>query len=201
MTRSFTSFIASLLFTSVVLAGQDQAEIEQEPEQGEAVEIFAEGGSEIGDLVPAAPQVSGRQIEEIQVIGARTFFSLRMQIVEEENKLYGMFNELNSNDDFDIECENIAPTGTHISQRVCEPRFVIEMRASMAQDWLLGIGELNSTSDLRVETADQMAKLEEEHDRIVIEHPEYLETLRNFSDLQATLKLKKENQWRDLFGN
>ena len=201
MTRSFTSFIASLLFSSVVLAGQDQAEIEQEPEQGEAVEIFAEGGSEIGDLVPTAPQVSGRQIEEIQVIGARTFFSLRMQIVEEENKLYGMFNELNSNDDFDIECENIAPTGTHISQRVCEPRFVIEMRASMAQDWLLGIGELNSTSDLRVETADQMAKLEEEHDRIVIEHPEYLETLRNFADLQATLKLKKENQWRDLFGN
>jgi len=46
-----------------------------------------------------------------------------------------------------------------------------------------------------------MAKLEEEHDRIVIEHPEYLETLRNFSDLQATLKLKKENQWRDLFSN
>lgn len=201
MTRSFTSFIASLLFTSVVLAGQDQAEIEQEPEQGEAVEIFAEGGSEIGDLVPAAPQVSGRQIEEIQVIGARTFFSLRMQIVEEENKLYGMFNELNSNDDFDIECQKIAPTGTHISQRVCEPRFVIEMRARMARDWVSGIGELNSTSDLGVETADQMEKLEEEHDRIAIEHPEYLETLRSFADLQAALKFKKEDQWRNLFGN
>lgn len=201
MTRSFTSFIASLLFSSVVLAGQDQAEIEQEPEQGEAVEIFAEGGSEIGDLVPAAPQVSGRQIEEIQVIGARTFFSLRMQIVEEENKLYGMFNELNSNDDFDIECQKIAPTGTHISQRVCEPRFVIEMRARMARDWVSGIGELNSTSDLGVETADQMEKLEEEHDRIAIEHPEYLETLRSFADLQAALKFKKEDQWRNLFGN
>jgi hypothetical protein len=201
MTRYFTSFIASLLFTSVVLAGQDQAEIEQESEQGEAVEIFAEGGSEIGDLVPTAPQVSGRQIEEIQVIGARTFFSLRMQIVEEENKLYGMFNELNSNDDFDIECQKIAPTGTHISQRVCEPRFVIEMRARMARDWVSGIGELNSTSDLGVETADQMGKLEEEHDRIAIEHPEYLETLRSFADLQAALKLKKEDQWRNLFGN
>ena len=201
MTRYFTSFIASLLFTSVVLAGQDQLEIEQEPEQGEAVEIFAEGGSEIGDLVPTAPQVSGRQIEEIQVIGARTFFSLRMQIVEEENKLYGMFNELNSNDDFDIECQKIAPTGTHISQRVCEPRFVIEMRARMARDWVSGIGELNSTSDLGVETADQMGKLEEEHDRIAIEHPEYLETLRSFSDLQAALKFKKEDQWRNLFGN
>ncbi len=114
------------------MAGQDQAEIEQESEQGEAVEIFAEGGSEMGDLVPAAPQVSGRQIEEIRVIGARTFFSLRMQIVEEENKLYGIFNELNSNDDFDIECEKIAPTGTHISQRVCEPRFVKEC----VREWL-----------------------------------------------------------------
>jgi len=201
MARSFSIFIALLLFTTAVLAGQGQAEIKQEVEEYEAVETLAEGISEAGNPVPTAPQDSGRQIEEIQVIGTRTFFRLRMQIVEEENKLYGMFNELNSNDDFDIECENIAPTGTHISQRVCEPRFVIEMRASMAQDWLLGIGELNSTSDLRVETADQMAKLEEEHDRIVIEHPEYLETLRNFADLQATLKLKKENQWRDLFGN
>jgi len=201
MARSFSIFIALLLFTTAVLAGQGQAEIKQEIEEYEAVETLAEGISEASNPVPTAPQDSGRQIEEIQVIGTRTFFRLRMQIVEEENKLYGMFNELNSNDDFDIECENIAPTGTHISQRVCEPRFVIEMRASMAQDWLLGIGELNSTSDLRVETADQMAKLEEEHDRIVIEHPEYLETLRNFVDLQTALKLKKENQWRDLFGN
>ena len=201
MTRFFITFIASLLLASAAFAGQDQAEIDQESEQDGAVEIFVEANSETDNQVRTAPQASGRQIEEIRVIGARTFFSLRMQIVEEENKLYGIFNELNSDDDFDIECAKIAPTGTHISQRVCEPRFVIEMRSRMARDWISGIGELNSTSDLRVETADQMAKLEEEHDRIVIEHPEYLETLRNFSDLQATLKLKKENQWRDLFGN
>jgi hypothetical protein len=46
-----------------------------------------------------------------------------------------------------------------------------------------------------------MGKLEEEHDRIAIEHPEYLETLRSFADLQAALKFKKEDQWRNLFGN
>ena len=63
-----------------------------------------------------------------------------MEIVDEENKIFSMFNELNSDDDFDILCDNIAPTGSHIRQRVCEPRFVKRNASSngsrlYARDW------------------------------------------------------------------
>ena len=115
-----------------------------------------------------------------------------------------MFNELNSDDRFDIFCDNIAPTGSHIKQRVCEPRFVTDMRARMAQDYLRGIGMLNGSSDLEVETALEREELEKEHLRIAVEHPEYLEMLTELTNLRDTLESRRNEQWskwRELFGN
>ena len=131
------------------------------------------------------PQVSDRPIEEIQVLGTRTLYSIRMEIVDEENKIFSMFNELNSDDRFDILCDNIAPTGSHIKQRVCEPRFVTETRAQMTQDYVRGIGMLVGSSDLEVETAMEREELEKEHLRIAVEYPEYLEMLTELTNLRA----------------
>ena len=147
---------------------------------------------------------SDRPIEEIQVLGSRTLYSIRMEIVDEENKIFSMFNELNSDDDFDILCDSIAPTGSHIRERVCEPRFVTETRARMAQDFMLGIGLLNESSDLEIETRPQQDKLEQEHLRIAAEYPEYLEMLTKLMNLRATLQARRDDQWsrwRELFGN
>ena len=147
---------------------------------------------------------SDRPIEEIQVLGSRTLYSIRMEIVDEENKIFSMFNELNSDDGFDILCDNIAPTGSHIRERVCEPRFVTETRARMAQDFMLGIGLLNESSDLEIETRPQQDKLEQEHLRIAAEYPEYLEMLTKLMNLRATLQARRDDQWsrwRELFGN
>ena len=147
---------------------------------------------------------SDRPIEEIQILGSRSLYSIRMEIVDEENRIFSMFNELNSDDDFDILCDNIAPTGSHIRQRVCEPRFVSETRARMAQDFMLGIGLLNESSDLEIETKLQQDELEQEHLRIAAEYPEYLELLTKLMNLRATVEARRDDQWsrwRELFGN
>ena len=131
-------------------------------------------------------------------------YSIRMEIVDEENKIFSMFNELNSDDRFDILCDNIAPTGSHIKQRVCEPRFVTETRAQMTQDYVRGIGMLVGSSDLEVETAMEREELEKEHLRIAVEHPEYLEMLTELTNLRDTLESRRNDQWskwRELFGN
>ena len=149
-------------------------------------------------------QASDRPIEEIQVLGTRTLYSIRMEIVDEENKIFSMFNELNSDDRFDILCDNIAPTGSHIKQRVCEPRFVTETRAQMTQDYVRGIGMLVGSSDLEVETAMEREELEKEHLRIAVEYPEYLEMLTELTNLRDTLESRRNDQWskwRELFGN
>ena len=190
--------IAVFFASNLSFASQEETNLESEAIGGNQVEV------ETNNSPDSRTQDSDRPIEEIQVLGSRTLYSIRMEIVDEENKIFSMFNELNSDDDFDILCDNIAPTGSHIKQRVCEPRFVTETRARMAQDFMLGIGALNESSDLGVETKLQQDELEKEHLRIAAEYPEYLEMLTKLMTLRTTLETRKDDQWsrwRELFGN
>ena len=191
-----------LLIPDFSLANQDQEYLETDRELTN--EEQSEEETSDTDSASSSPRESDRPIEEIQVLGSRTLYSIRIEIVDEENKIFSMFNELNSDDDFDILCDNIAPTGSHIRERVCEPRFVTETRARMAQDFMLGIGLLNESSDLEIETRPQQDKLEQEHLRIAAEYPEYLEMLTKLMNLRATLQARRDDQWsrwRELFGN
>ena len=194
--------VSFLLIPNFLFGNQDQDGIEAGIETESQEQISEETDSL--NTTSSIPQASDRPIEEIQVLGTRTLYSIRMEIVDEENKIFSMFNELNSDDRFDILCDNIAPTGSHIKQRVCEPRFVTETRAQMTQDYVRGIGMLVGSSDLEVETAMEREELEKEHLRIAVEHPEYLEMLTELTNLRDTLESRRNDQWskwRELFGN
>ena len=192
--------VSFLLIPNFLFGNQDG--FDTTPETEDQKQIEQETNSP--NTATSTPQASDRPIEEIQVLGTRTLYSIRMEIVDEENKIFSMFNELNSDDRFDILCDNIAPTGSHIKQRVCEPRFVTETRAQMTQDYVRGIGMLVGSSDLEVETAMEREELEKEHLRIAVEHPEYLEMLTELTNLRDTLESRRNDQWskwRELFGN
>ena len=194
--------VSFLLIPNFLFGNQDQDGIEAGIETENQEQVNEETDSL--NTTSSIPQASDRPIEEIQVLGTRTLYSIRMEIVDEENKIFSMFNELNSDDRFDILCDNIAPTGSHIKQRVCEPRFVTETRAQMTQDYVRGIGMLVGSSDLEVETAMEREELEKEHLRIAVEHPEYLEMLTELTNLRDTLESRRNDQWskwRELFGN
>lgn len=60
--------------------------------------------------------------EEIVVIG-QSPARLRVQIELAEEAVYDRFNDINSNDEFDIQCRQEARTGTRIPQRVCQANF------------------------------------------------------------------------------
>ena len=192
--------VSFLLIPSFLFGNQDGIEAGIETESQEQINEETDSLNTTSSI----PQASDRPIEEIQVLGTRTLYSIRMEIVDEENKIFSMFNELNSDDRFDILCDNIAPTGSHIKQRVCEPRFVTETRAQMTQDYVRGIGMLVGSSDLEVETAMEREELEKEHLRIAVEHPKYLEMLTELTNLRDTLESRRNDQWskwRELFGN
>ena len=192
--------VSFFLIPSFLFGNQDGIEAGIETESQEQINEETDSLNTTSSI----PQASDRPIEEIQVLGTRTLYSIRMEIVDEENKIFSMFNELNSDDRFDILCDNIAPTGSHIKQRVCEPRFVTETRAQMTQDYVRGIGMLVGSSDLEVETAMEREELEKEHLRIAVEHPEYLEMLTELTNLRDTLESRRNDQWskwRELFGN
>ena len=194
--------VSFLLIPNFLFGNQDQDGIEAGIETENQEQINEETDSL--NTTSSIPQASDRPIEEIQVLGTRTLYSIRMEIVDEENKIFSMFNELNSDDRFDILCDKIAPTGSHIQQRICEPRFVTETRAQMTQDYVRGIGMLVESSAVMAETAIEREEIAREHLRIAAEYPEYLEMLTALTNLRATLKSRRDAQWgklRDLFDN
>ncbi len=125
---------------------------------------------------PAPPN----DIEEIIVQGQRNMGRLRLDMNLAEDHVFGLFNSLNSDDEFDIECRREAPTGSHIKRRVCEARFVRELTAEAARRYVdEGIYVPN-----REKMMLKQKQLRAEMDVVVAEHPEFLEALKEYSNAQ-----------------
>jgi hypothetical protein len=63
-----------------------------------------------------------QQLDEFDV-KANHLRQIRQAITEAENRFYARYNDLNTNDDFDVHCTRTAALGTHIARRRCEINF------------------------------------------------------------------------------
>ena len=77
-----------------------------------------------------------RAIEEIEVIGERSLINLQIEIREAEVQMFDIFNDLNSTDDFDVNCRNVTHTGTLIPTWECDAGFMTRERFQNTQDFL-----------------------------------------------------------------
>jgi hypothetical protein len=89
---------------------------------------------------PAAPadraDLREEPIDEITVLGQRTLRTLRLEVQAARERVYDLFNSLNSDDEFDIHCRNVPRTGTRIPQRVCRPQFADSATSTAARQFL-----------------------------------------------------------------
>lgn len=67
------------------------------------------------------PDAVAEPIEEITVVGHRFLRELRLEVQASQERVYDLFNELNTNEEFDIHCHDGARRGTKIVRRVCRP--------------------------------------------------------------------------------
>jgi secretin/TonB-like protein len=63
---------------------------------------------------------------------------LRSEIVKLEEGFYAKYNELNTDDEYDIHCGRSVPTGSVLRQRECQPVFVNRATEAEAQAFLGG---------------------------------------------------------------
>ena len=87
-------FISLICFSPLILSQQQESSSESES--------------------ATESQAANDVIEEISVIGERTTYSLRLEIKSAEADVYNLFNELNNNDEFDVTCEEVVYTGSHL---------------------------------------------------------------------------------------
>ncbi len=84
------------------------------------------------------PGESVTELEQVDVIGKK-LQQMRHELIAAQDRFYAHFNELNTNDDFDIHCTMHAPVGTGIRQRQCRLEFLREAAAEQGQNFFLGL--------------------------------------------------------------
>ena len=76
---------------------------------------------------------------EVMVTGRLTRSRLRNMIEEVEEDFFDRYNELNTDDTFDMYCYEYTPTMSHIKKRACEPLFMIKYRSQQSSDALFAL--------------------------------------------------------------
>ena len=155
------------------------------------------------------------EIEEISITGRRTMSNVNRLIERAENVQFDLFNDLVEDKEFQIMCQKITQTGTFLSERDCEPRFMKTARkedglASKAGNRITLTGSRYSNApavyvvDNRSnrELDQQEAKQFEKLDQLMIELGSENEALGNAileaHRLRAVLKeLTREQFWKN----
>jgi len=83
----------------------------------------------------APPPHNDDPVDEVTVIGQRTILALRLQMEAAQEEVHLLYNELNTNDAYDIICKTTDRYYSKIKDKQCKPQFAWDARAQEGQDF------------------------------------------------------------------
>jgi hypothetical protein len=96
------------------------------------------GGVALGQDQPAADERDRQADDEVVVTGQRVG-QLRVAVQKAREHAYGLFNQINSNNDFDFRCSDETREFSRATVRVCRPRFESRITSAAAKEWILAL--------------------------------------------------------------
>lgn len=156
---------------------------------------------------PPATEASQEPVEEVVVRGRRTLFGLRKELEGAREHVWEIFNEINSDDDFDITCTNAARTGTRLTRRACRPQYADIATSRAGKALARRIHQCDPTSEFyasclegamqngsaeaqeyiaRINVMDR--RLDDEFRRLARERPELASAILEFLDKEREYK-------------
>lgn len=123
--------------------------------------------------------------EDQIVVEDLTPAQLRAEIDKIQKEFYRVFNAKNGDDDLDITCHDLVPTGSNRRREVCEPQFMIDRRSRNAVDSRAGNDALLSPQGLRSELEPEFKALTEAMN-LLVQEDQY------FRELNAILGMLRE---------
>lgn len=72
-------------------------------------------------------------IEQIDVTGEQSVIALRNEVQQLEQNMYTLYNSLNTNNEFDVACGNVTPTGSKLPVWECSAAFIREAQGRQMQ--------------------------------------------------------------------
>lgn len=88
--------------------------------------------------------------EDEIVIDDLSVDELRTEIEKIQNEFYRVFNASIDEEHLKVECTRYTPTSSHISERVCEPKFMVDARNENIRDWQEETDVLQTPAELRL---------------------------------------------------
>jgi hypothetical protein len=142
---------------------------------------------------PAAGQVaevlSAEAPEEIIVYG-KSLADARIRLHRAEERVFSLFNSLNSDDEYDIHCDYQTPIGTLIRQRFCAPNFVATATSAEAFALMMGRPAVPAVTVVR----QKSRLLIEEMRTLAAQHPQLLGALDELADAKDGVESLKEKR-------
>jgi len=95
----------------------------------------------VGLLVAPLVHAAQDPIDTVTVEATReNVAKLEKQVKMAQMHFYELYNQLNKDRDYAIECEEAAPTGTRFKQTTCQPKFKSNAEAEEARQFLIAFG-------------------------------------------------------------
>jgi hypothetical protein len=78
-----------------------------------------------------------QDLDEVTVMGKR-LYQMREDLVAAEERFFALYNELNTDDAYDVHCVFEAPLGTRLKRRVCRPGFIERAQEQEVRAFITG---------------------------------------------------------------
>lgn len=156
-------------------------------------------------------QADRRELEEITVRGRRSRAAYRDALDTARVRVYDLFNEINSDDAFDVRCQYESTTGSRFRQHVCRPRFKTDISNSAAREWRAALisacpsgvtqecifseaaqNAMSSAQSEESRDAYMQRRFTREMERLVLESPELRQAMLDYEALQREYREARE---------
>jgi len=167
----------------MVLLGWHARVVGQPPTE-KALSSVANPHATANDEAPA-------ELDPITVTGPRTRLAVQREMYAVQNQAFKLFNELNTDDDYDIICRRERPWGSQFKHRVCKARFHREAQSQASIEYLEA---LEADGGVYRVNRQEINRRYEHHKELMVNltntHPEFRELLERQFALQQEFEAK-----------
>ena len=129
-----------------------------------------------GAIAQESDASSEEPIEEITVFGEKTLLNLKFASIRAENEFFELFNELNTDDEYDVFCDKEASVRSRVKRRRCWSPFERELEEDAMRDMVSPSGQLGAGTRMIVRNEAliraKRKKQAEMLQQMVLENPE-----------------------------
>ena len=144
-----------------------------------------------GTSSPSLRDTTLPPLDELVVHGKK-LYERRAEIFKAEDRFYALYNKLNTNHDFDVNCDEEATTGSRFVNRVCRPVYIAKAEEEEARALLLGYSAPPATLVAQMRRDDYRKNLIE----AVQLHPELLQLLRARYEMEQQYQKDRREKFK-----